>query len=259
MYPNVIFGNTTLYDICLVVGIIAALAVYDKYISSRGLPYKVRNFYLIVSVLSIILGIFSAELVQSFYNWIETGVFELGGMTFYGGLVGGVAFFLLVFFLVGGKVFKNSDHKRYFEDLLDLLPCAVTIAHAFGRIGCLFAGCCYGMETDGFPGLKMTVVRDGALYEGCFLPTQLYEAVFLLILFGATSYLFFKKKNVNLETYLLSYGIWRFLIEFLRSDDRGAFVPGMTPSQFISICACLGGAAIIIYKLVKKRKTLSLE
>ena len=52
----------------------------------------------------------------------------------------------------------------------------------------------------------------------------------------------------------MSYGVWRFLIEFLRNDHRGSFIPGLTPSQFWAIVLFLGGLAYLILILKFKDK-----
>ena len=67
-------------------------------------------------------------------------------------------------------------------------------------------------------------------------PTQLFEAIFLLIMFAICFYLTMKKDfKYTFCVYLISYGVFRFLIEFLRDDDRGSFIPGLSPSQFWSL------------------------
>ena len=82
------------------------------------------------------------------------------------------------------------------------------------------------------------------------LPTQLYEAAFLFIMFGVCSYLVMKKDfKHNLSLYLISYGIFRFLLEFIRGDDRGQFIAGITPSQFWSIVMIVAG--ILVFFILK--------
>ena len=260
MYPDNLFWNVNLYNICLTIGLLCVIFVLDKYLEKRKVPAKVENFYLIVGVLTIGLGILSANLFQSVYHYIETGVFTFdAGMTFYGGVLGGIIVFFIGFFVFGKIIFKEKEHFRYFSDLAAVAPCCITIGHAFGRLGCLFAGCCYGKEMHGFPGLKMTVWQNGMKVTGYFLPTQLYESIFLFVLFAVTSVLYFKKIDWTFVVYLVGYGIWRFFIEYLRIDDRGVLIPGLTPSQWISLGLIAAGLVIAgfkIYKIIslKKRK-----
>jgi phosphatidylglycerol:prolipoprotein diacylglycerol transferase len=87
------------------------------------------------------------------------------------------------------------------------------------------------------------------------VPTQLFEAVFLLTLSSILILLAFKKETLlTLPIYMISYGIWRFLIEFLRDDHRGNFIPGITPSQFWAIVLFIGGVTYLVI-LLKSKKT----
>ena len=123
------------------------------------------------------------------------------------------------------------------------------LGHAFGRIGCFFAGCCYGKETDFFLGIYYS--EAGTVVH----PTQLYEAAFLLTAFIV---FFFFIKKYHTESYLISYGIFRILIELLRGDDRGASPFGfLTPSQFMSLVMITGG--ILIFFLRKRVLKKELE
>ena len=82
---------------------------------------------------------------------------------------------------------------------------------------------------------------------------MLYESAFLFILFAVCSYLLLKKKfRHNMSLYLVAYGIFRFLIEYVRGDDRGQIIPGLpiSPSQFWSIFMVLIGVGVFF--LVKK-------
>ena len=70
MYPDNLFWNVNLYGICLTLGLISAIIVLDKYLTHRKVPGKVQSFYLIVGVVAIFMGIISANLAQSIYQFI---------------------------------------------------------------------------------------------------------------------------------------------------------------------------------------------
>ena len=118
--------------------------------------------------------LFLAALFQAIYNYIKNpnAGFHFGdGITFLGGLIGGAACFICVYF-----IFRKKFNMRLYQ-VLSILPCCILIAHAFGRVGCFFAGCCYGKETNGFWGVEFPNLSSKVY------PTQLFEAVFLLIMF----------------------------------------------------------------------------
>ena len=108
-------------------------------------------------------------------------------MTFYGGLVGGI-----ISFIIGYNLFVKNQHKNanFFTDIMPIAAACITIAHGFGRIGCFMAGCCYGVETDSWLGVKFPQLAH-AVY-----PTQLFEAIFLLALSGILFYIAIKKRSV---------------------------------------------------------------
>lgn len=258
-----LFGRGVyLYGVCIAIGIIACLIVYYQYTKRKNMPADVQDFTFVVALIAIALGFLFAKLYQAIYNWIDNGFknfdFYNAGITFMGGVIGGAASFLLVYFLGGKLVFKGSRenlHVKEFNKTLLCAPCCITIAHAFGRIGCLFAGCCRGA----YLGSSYNGSFLGGIYmepfgatNGYYVPTQLYEAVFLFALFAVLSVLYFKRSNITMQVYLIAYGAWRMFIEFFRADDRGAVVLGLYPSQWQSIVFIVLGIALIVFYIIRK-------
>lgn len=232
MYPK-IFGFINTYGLCIGIGILVCLYIFHTFANKKRLDKKFIDFVEYLAIFAIAFGIFFAAVFQGIYNWIETGKFDLSEMTFLGGLIGGVLFFLAIYF------WKGRKYKSSIMDMINIVPCCITVAHGFGRLGCFFAGCCYGIRTDG----PFGIVFPGHVHA--VYPTQLFEALFLLSLFGILCFLFIKYNfKHTMEVYLIIYGIFRFLIEFIRGDDRGSFVPGLTPSQFWAIVMIVLGIAL---------------
>ena len=251
MYPNELFNifglSVDLYAICFLVGIIACF-VYT-YIAMKKCGYSPTavDTILIIGIFAIMFGILSAALFQAFYNLIAGRGFVVEGMTFIGGLIGGVVFFLGIYYLyvyainpkLKEKSFFKSDMNKGVWYLLRIAPVSITIAHAFGRLGCMFAGCCHGHVTHEWYGIWNEGLHANAV------PIQLFEAIFLFVISALMIVLLFKFKfKYNMSLYLVSYGIWRFVIEYYRADYRGDFIPGLSPSQFWSIVMVLLGIAI---------------
>lgn len=246
MFPNPIIKigslEIYLYGVCIAIGIVCAILVLRLYGKKLGLDKKFLDFIEMDGYAAIALGFFFATLFQAVYNYIDdpSGGFSLkGGMTFLGGLIGGALVFFIIYFLFIKK------YTLRFKDIMPIVPCSILVAHGFGRIGCFCAGCCYGKQVPDGVWYSFLGVEFPDIY-GKVLPTQLFEAAFLFILFGILSYLCLKKKGrQNFGIYLIAYGIWRFLIEFIRGDYRGELVGFVTPSQFWSILMTLGGVALI--------------
>ena len=158
------------------------------------------------------------------------------GFVFYGALIGGLA----------GVAIYSLIRKLPFFSLTDYFIPALVIGHAFGRIGCVFAGCCYGMECES--PISIVFPAGSAAPAGIpLLPTQIMESVFLFLLCAFLVWRLAKQKPFGTVSgwYMVLYGAWRFGIEFFRSDDRGA-VGVLSTSQFISIFVLLGGVALLL-------------
>ena len=181
---------------------------------------------------AIIIGIISAAIAQIIFDLLkDISSIRFGAMTFYGGLIGGVIAFLLIF-----KFWVKKNHKaqNISNDIVPIAPACITIAHAFGRIGCFLAGCCHGKVTTSALGMYFPSI-DATVY-----PTQLYEALFLFILSAVLFWLAYKKNlKYNMCIYLFAYSIFRFMLEFLRGDNRGFSLASLSPSQLLSIVALL--------------------
>ena len=228
-----------LYGICIVVGILLCLLAYLKMTKDSKMSYKAQSFYFNVAFFAIVLGFGSAALFQAFYNWRATGSWEWKGITFIGGLIGGIAVFVAAYFL-----FAKPSNKRWFHLVLEIAPSCILIAHAFGRLGCFFAGCCYGAKTDSFLGIGGAMSPDAATRY----PTQLIEAIYCFVLFAVTVFMFYKKIRFTMPVYLGTYGVARILIELMRDDYRGTFLFGLSPSTFWAIMMILAaGAMVFLY------------
>ena len=256
MYPY-LFNNQSLpsYIVFIFLGVLAAFVTYRILAFKTGISSNSFRFFGIAFVASIALGFVFARLFQMLYNYIETG--KIGtGITFLGGLVGGVATFFAVFALFG------KGHKAELGQTVSIaMPC-IALGHSIGRFGCFLAGCCYGKETNAFFGIRFVehIWASGEwIYGNARIPTQLFEALFLLLLFGGLLLIIFKLKKPELcaTVYLFSYSIARFLLEFLRDDPRGAFLLGLSPSQIICLVMFVGGIILTFFTLKNKQKRLN--
>lgn len=158
------------------------------------------------------------------------------GFVFYGALLGG---------LLGVGIYALRKKLPFFAFTDFTIP-GLVLGQAFGRVGCFFAGCCYGMECES--PISIVFPAGGAAPAGVpLLPTQLMEAGFLFLLTILLVVLLKKKKPFGTVSgwYMVLYGVWRFAIEFFRRDERG-FVGALSTSQFISIFIFLGGVALLV-------------
>jgi len=170
--------------------------------------------------------------VRQTYFWLG------GGFVFYGGLIGAILFLLIYS--------KFTTYK--FNNSYLFIPGAV-LAHGVGRIGCFLAGCCYGIRCD----LPWKIYLNGEFRH----PVQLYEAIFLFSL-GSVLIKKIKHDHTNeniILTYLISYSVFRFIIEFFRGDIvRGHVFEILSSSQLVSLLIVVG---CLIYFIFFRQKQTS--
>ncbi|MDA8791604.1 prolipoprotein diacylglyceryl transferase [Bacteriovoracaceae bacterium] len=200
------------YPIMLGMALFASKHAFEKMLNTYeiNLP-QLRKNILIFSLISScfvgakILFILSQNAVPMEKLTLNPSFWLGGGLVYYGAPI--LSFFIILFF---SKVFKIKFNK-----LLAAFLMAISIGHAFGRIGCFLAGCCFG---DLF-----------------HLPVQMIESVYLFGLFIVLTKYFLKHPNKIIFIYFLFYPIFRFLIEFVRQDPIRGEVFNLSTSQFLSL------------------------
>lgn len=240
-----------IYPIMILIGVSIALIIMSSYLKRDDIDKKTITDIQLALVISVFFGIISAVLFENLYEFIEhpNTYSWTWGMTFLGGLIGGCALFFTLYF-----VWLRKKHPPFLSKLMTIAAGLVPLAHFFGRIGCVLDGCCYGIPTDKWYGIKF-ITTDTKV-----IPTNLFEAIFLLILATVLLILAYKTKIKALfPIYMISYSIFRFLIEFLRNDDRGALVPGLSPSQFWCILMFIGGVVYLTITLIKANKSKQIQ
>lgn len=255
MLPFIVIGNFQLpvYGMLLIIG--AVIGNVFAFRRLKTVNISVDDFIVIegYGLLGAIIGakglyLFVARDIIDWSRFFEAGYFAsvmTGGFVFYGGLILAVLFALL-----GGKIHK-IDTVGIMKEIIFCVP----FAHAFGRLGCFFAGCCYGMEYDGLFSVTFRH-SDYAPNNIPLFPSQLLEA-FLLLLLSLFLYLYIrnagkkKKANHSIIIYFAAYAVIRFFIEFLRGDnaERGNFA-GLSTSQWI--CIIIMATMIILFTAKRK-------
>ncbi len=189
-----------------------------------------------------IFGVLGARLfyaLQHFEDYKDNGwrVFFIqeGGLVWYGGFIAAVGFGVAYALTKGLPLLALCD---FFSPVLAL-------AHAIGRIGCFFNGCCFGREAR--PPLGV-FFGDESVAK---IPTQAYEAGFLLLfsIFLFRSARMSHKAGEVFLNYIIGYSAFRFGIEFLRGDQSTAFF--LTIPQWMSIFFFCG--AVFLWRIIRKK------
>ncbi len=208
-------------------------------------------FFSIIGAAGLLVGARFIFILTEIPNMIKLGsdyaleIIKTGGIVFYGGVLG----------LVGGMYLfaKSKNYKT--RDIMNWAAPCIPLFHGISRIGCFYAGCCYGKEAEW--GMILPYVEAAHPNEPR-VPTQLFEVGFNLLLFIGLlvyeKYLRKKNKEMNLlPIYFGFYAVFRFIIEFFRGDEiRGIFF-GISTSQWIALFI-MAYLVYYYYKQDKKKK-----
>jgi len=190
--------------------------------------------------------------VYSQYTIADLFNYLFGELVFYGGLIGGsVAAFIYC-----------RGFKTPILPVLDVIAAALPLGHAFGRVGCLLAGCCYGIKVGhDHPFAIIYPPESLAAPHGVpLLAVPLIEAATLLIISAilVVVYITTRRKGLCVGIYLSLYAIDRFVLEFFRGDIHRGYYGPLSTSQYISIGIFIAGFLFLAFAaLSKKARTVT--
>ncbi|MEQ8818731.1 MAG: prolipoprotein diacylglyceryl transferase [Sumerlaeia bacterium] len=253
------------YGVMIALGLLAAVAMAAWRGARRGLSPEMFTDLAFVTVLG---GFLFARLTYIIVEW-ETFVqapgeiiFSRYGFVFLGGLLGGV----------GAGIAYVKWKKLPMLAIGDVAAPSIALGHAFGRIGCHLAGCCYGGLCESPFGIRLhpEVAANGTAFPNAWSaqvdagiippdaaqslpiwPVQLFESAGLFLLAGLLVWIASRrphKPGIILGLYLLGYSVLRFGLEFLRGDaERGFLIEGvLSTSQFLSVLMIPVGAFLLL-------------
>jgi phosphatidylglycerol---prolipoprotein diacylglyceryl transferase len=192
-----------------------------------------RIFYILLN-----LSYFRDHPAESFKVWE-------GGLVFYGGfLVAGVV----------GVIFTR--YKGYaVSDVADAVAPSLALGHAIGRLGCFFAGCCYGKPATLPWAVQFKDPASLAPLGIALHPVQIYESLGSFLIAAFLWQRLIQKKETHGDVfwlYVLLYGFLRFFVEVFRGDERGFILGGLSPSQLIALLAILVAGSIFLVRVASR-------
>lgn len=262
MLPYIYIGEKAIpvYMICSVAGAAALFAASMIFAKKRGtippadIVYMLiyggigcligaKLLFVIVTVASADAALFAGKSFGEIVSCLLT-LFALGGLVFYGGLIGAAL----------GVLRYCKRFGLPAEEAFETITPAVPLFHFFGRIGCFAAGCCYGKEYDGV--FSVTFENAVGAPNGIpLMPVQLFEAAGNLLLFLVLIALL-RKNDQRLSLsglYLICYAAMRFVLEFFRGDEIRGRALFFSVSQWISLAALAAGTAAAVNAVNKYR------
>jgi len=238
MYPRLLeLGPITVYTygVLLAAAYLLGLKFAMVRARSRGLDSARILDLGIYIIISALVGAKLLLLITDFQTFKndprELLTLARSGGVFYGGLILAVTVALWYIRRVGLPLWTTCD----------VFAPGIALGHVVGRFGCLFAGCCYGKPTSKPWGITFTdpfaAANVGTPLNTPLHPTQLYEAgaeLLILVVLLATERRGKPFPGRTFWSYMMFYGISRFIIEFYRGDPRGT-IWLLSTSQFLSL------------------------
>lgn len=259
MYPYFeLFGRTIgTYAIAALIGFAFSALLIWRLCRTKG----IGDGDVILLVLSMAIGVFlGGKLLYGLTQWpliveafgsltspevlfskLQTA---FNGMVFYGGFFGSLGAVWLY------THFNKSIATPFAMELMGLVT---PLFHTFGRIGCFFAGCCYGIPCQ----WGITISGNHLIPElndVSRLPIQLIEAGANLLIFGILAFLYGRngRRPSLLSLYTLLYAPLRFVLEFFRGDEIRGIWLGLSTSQWISLGLVI---VVLLHLLLSPSKT----
>ncbi len=249
MFPNLLdlgFFQLPTYGVLLATAVVVALwTLYRRAIAADMDGARLVDFALWLVIWALVgakLLLVIVELPRYLANPASLlGVVRAGGV-FLGGFVAAVI----------AAVVLLRRYRLRFLPTFDVIAPSLALGHSIGRIGCLMAGCCWGAACD-LPWAitytsQVAASRLGTPLGTPLHPFPIYASLFNFCLYLGLAGLFQRRPAPGrvFATYLVAYGVGRWLLEWTRGDAARGFVLGgaLSTSQFIAIILVLVGAGL---------------
>lgn len=260
-----IFGvEIALYGVIIGIGMLFSLCLIAYIAKKSG---QNADFYWDMAIITVITGVVGARFYYVIFSWDSykndlLSILNLrqGGLAIYGGIIGGLL-----------AIIAFTKVKKYKLALaVDTVVPGVILGQILGRWGNFFNREAFGDYTDGLLAMRLPVdavryneittkmmehMEEGANYIQVH-PTFLYESLWnigILVLM----LLLWKKKHFDGEVSLLyfaGYGIGRFWIESLRTDQLQIGNTGIAVSQMLGLLLFVAAIITEIVMLVRIHK-----
>ncbi len=241
-------------------GIMVALAVVTvvtwALVAVRKDPRITNDIVLNAALAGIPAGIIGARLLHVIDHWSDYkdnlgAIIGGDGLAIYGAVLGAAL----------GIWIYSCFRKIPYGHLGDVVAPGIILAQAIGRVGCTLNGCCYGTVCD-LPWAVTYTHPESLGPSGIFVhPTQVYEIIYNLIVFGILLALRgrFRPDGSLFMIYLALYSVWRFGVDFIREGTD--FLFGLHEAQIISIIVLIVTITLLSWRTrwVKKGELKNLE
>jgi phosphatidylglycerol:prolipoprotein diacylglycerol transferase len=235
------FWNIRWYGVMVVLAMVVVV-LWMLLEIRRGAKFSYDTLFT-AALVAIPSGIIISRLIHvvdmwDHYSQYPGQIIGGSGLTIYGAILGA---------MLGIWIYSRFSKFR-FGYFADLVAPGVLLAQAVGRVGCTINGCCYGLPTSLPWGVVYTNPESYAPIGVAVHPTQIYEIIYLLIIFGVVYSLRgrLKPEGSLFLVYISFYSLWRIGIDFLREGTP--FLFGLHQAQVIGIIVLAIAVPILVLK-----------
>jgi phosphatidylglycerol---prolipoprotein diacylglyceryl transferase len=248
------------YGLCLVSGIVVFMCFFIPR-AQKELGLSLDSLLEMI-LMGTVAGVVGARLLYVFeISGLRLGSFvELfdprdGGLSVIGSLL-----------MVPAVLFFACRYKKVpVSEFLDIVCLYAPIVDVFGRLGCFFAGCCYGLLTNSWVAVIYVGHVDGPVCGIPLIPIQIFTALLFFILLGILvrvrsffEFRLLRAPGFIAALYFLGAGLIRFFVDFWRGD-RSAFINhfflnSITWYQGISLCLSFVACFFLITSFIQAKK-----
>ena len=245
------FFSIKTYGFLIAIGFMAGIFIAAREAKRLNVDPQIILDIAVYIIVGAIVGarLFFVATRFSYYKDNPLDVFKIweGGLVFYGGFI--LALIVCVW------IIKKNNLKLW--QTLDIFAPSLAIGVFFGRLGCFFAGCCFGRTCE-FPwAVTFNDPQSLAVLNTPLHPTQLYSVTGALFTF-IIIYSLRKRKSFDGQLamiWVFMYSGLRSIIEFYRGDIRGAIIFGQFPvTQVIAFLLAFSSMLIFIVLKVKSSR-----
>ena len=253
-----LFGiDVAWYGLIIAVGVIAGLGLACVIAVKTGQKADTYTDFIVYALILSIIGarIYYVVFMWDYYKGNLLQIFNLrgGGLAIYGAVIGAVL-----------SAFLYCKWKKYpFWTLVDTAIPGLALGQAIGRWGNFFNQEVFGGYTDGLFAMRLNVntaayttpellekaVTVGGTTYIQVQPTFLYESAgnFLLVLIMLFVWKKRKTPGIVFATYFIGYGILRFVIEGIRTDQLYLWGTAVPVSQALSAVLVVFGICLMLF------------
>lgn len=264
------------YGVMLTVSLLMGLIIVMRLgVNRENFDRELLGNCFLVTAISAIVGsrlLYIVTNLDSFGSPIDWFDLRSGGLVAYGGFLGGA---------VGAALYLRAKHQSFLA-FADVAAPALALGLSSTRVGCYLYGCDFGIRlSPSAPGwlkaigtfphwtqygdrlhgspafihhVNLYYLAPDATHAYPVHPTQLYEVAAGLLLFVLTLIVWRRRafRGQVILTLAMAYGVWRFMLEYLRDDPERGSAFGFSTSQLISML--LIPLCALVYLNLRKRK-----